>query len=369
MLNNKTVAVVVPAYNEEKQIGHVIESMPDFVDRIIVVNDCSTDGTEDVVKWYISRGIKTKRIERKKKKNIKETKYNKAEIIAEKICNAELKFFTPSEIFNKNTDDDKIILIKHLKNARKGSTIATGYQWCREHNIDCIAIMDGDGQMDPDELESICVPIVKDDIDYVKGNRLIHKSAYMIIPKIRYLGNSILSMMTKIASGYWHISDTQCGYTAISKRALENLQIHKMYNDYGVYNDILVKLNISYCTIKEIEIKPVYNIGEVSKMKIWKVIPSLFFLLFRLFFYRMWKKYFFRDFHPIFLFYHFAILLFAINIPFIIKIIDRLLRIKDIPTTTLFAFVFLSISLFQAIFFAMWMDIQDNERLDKSLER
>jgi len=55
MLNNKTVAVVVPAYNEEKQIGQVIETMPDFVDRIIVVNDCSTDKTEEVVKQYINK--------------------------------------------------------------------------------------------------------------------------------------------------------------------------------------------------------------------------------------------------------------------------------------------------------------------------
>ena len=175
------------------------------------------------------------------------------------------------------------------------------------------------------------------------------------------------SMMTKISSGYWHVSDTQCGYTAISKKARDNLQIHKLYFDYGVYNDILVKLNISYCIIKEVEIKPVYNIGEVSKMKIWKVIPKLSFLLTRLFFYRMWKKYFFRDFHPIFLFYHFAIFLFLINIPVVYRIIHDLLIIhKRLTFQILIAFMFLSISCLQSIFFAMWMDIEDNERLDKS---
>ena len=85
--------------------------------------------------------------------------------------------------------------------------------------------MAGDGQMDPDELESICAPVVKENIDYVKGNRLIHRSAWLVIPKKRYFGNSILSILTKIASGYWHVSDTQTGFTAISNKALKCYKI------------------------------------------------------------------------------------------------------------------------------------------------
>ena len=139
--------------------------------------------------------------------------------------------------------------------------------------------MAGDGQMDPDELEDICLPIIQNEADYVKGNRLIHKSAKYVIPKARFIGNSVLSMLTKIASGYWHISDTQTGYTAISLKALEKIDIYDIYKSYGMPNDLLVKLNIVYCSVKEIPIKPVYKVGEKSKMKITKVIPRVTLLL------------------------------------------------------------------------------------------
>ena len=156
-------------------------------------------------------------------------------------------------------------------------------------------------------------------IDYVKGNRLIHRSSWFVIPKIRYFGNSLLSVLTKIASGYWHISDTQTGYTAISKSALNSIHLHKIYKSYGVPNDILVKLNIAFCTIREVEIKPIYSIGENSKMKIYKVIPCISWLLFRSFFKRLWVKYLFRDFHPLFLLYHGSFILGILVLPYLIK--------------------------------------------------
>ena len=93
--------------------------------------------------------------------------------------------------------------------------------------------MAGDGQMDPDELLSICSPVVNEDIDYVKGNRLQHKSAWVIIPKVRFLGNSILSILTKISSGYWHVSDTQTGYTAISNMLSTPFHYIKFIKDMG----------------------------------------------------------------------------------------------------------------------------------------
>ena len=219
--------------------------------------------------------------------------------------------------------------------------------------------------MDPSELESICRPVIEDKVDYLKGNRLVHLSSYQIIPKIRYFGNSVLSLFTKIASGYWHVSDTQTGYIAISLKAVKSIKLHKIYKDYGLYNDLLVKLNISYCVIKEIEIKPIYDIGEKSKMKIWKVIPQISFLLIRLFFYRLWKKYFLHDLHPIFFLYHLAFLLFLIDIPVIIKIIKDFFSINFLTFQTLITFLFLNSFFFFSLFFAMWMDIQDNERLYK----
>ena len=364
MLNNKTIAVVVPAYNEEKQIARVIETMPDFVDRIIVVNDCSIDKTAEIIIKYINSDFNNTNIEVTKiipEKNF----YNTADIVKSEIEEKELKLFNPSEIYNKNINRDRIILINNLKNSGVGGSISRGYKWCKDYQIDCTAVMAGDGQMDPAELENICKPVVEENINYVKGNRLIHRSALFVIPRIRYFGNSILSILTKIASGYWRISDTQTGYTAISLEALKAIRLYKIYKSYGMPNDILVKLNIAMCSIKEIPIKPVYNIGEKSKIKLFKVVPKISLLLFRSFFKRLWAKYLFRDFHPLFLLYHFAILLFFVWIPYFYKVSYRIINSENVSFETLFAFTFLGITSFQFSLFAMWMDIQDNERLYK----
>jgi len=363
MINQKTIAVVVPAYNEEKQIGMVIETMPDFVDRIIVVNDGSTDKTEDIVRGYMKNQPVKKLPERVE---IKENRYNHADRVVEKLNGKELEYFVPSVVFNSNPDEERLILINQSKNSGVGAAISRGYKWCKDYRVDCTAVMAGDGQMDPDELRDLCMPVIEQDIDYVKGNRLIHRSSWLVIPKIRYFGNSILSSFTKIASGYWHVSDTQTGYTAISKKALNAIKIYKIYKSYGMPNDLLVKLNISYCSIKEIGIKPVYNIGEKSKMKVMKVIPRVSFLLFRLFIKRLWIKYLFRDFHPLFLLYHMAFVLFIAAIPFAVLMIEKILiRGQEIVSNHLVIFVFLFISGFQSLLFAMWMDIQDNKRLYK----
>jgi glycosyltransferase involved in cell wall biosynthesis len=366
MLKNKTVAVVVPAYNEEEQIGIVIETMPGFVDRIVVVNDNSSDATVDVVLKYINSNYNQTQT-KLKKTEIRKTFHNNSEIFLDELNKTESEFFPKSEVKNSRPDRDRIILISHFKNSGNGISRATGFKWCKDNNIDCIATMDGDGQMDPDELGAICLPIVLDGVDYVKGNRLIHGSAEYFIPKKRFIGNSMLSILTKIASGYWRISDTQTGYTAISLSALRSIKLYDIYARYGWPNDLLVKLNMSYCTIREIPIKPVYSIGERSKMKIHKVIPSISWLLFRSFFKRIWVKYFFKDFHPLFILYNLSFLLFLASIPFAVTILRYLSGAitGDKPILNSIMFMFLIVSATQSLLFAMWMDIQDNERLYK----
>lgn len=365
MLNNKTIAVVVPAYNEEKQIGRVIETMPDFVDRIIIVDDQSTDKTVDVVKSYITDSKFNITDTRLKPIEVERNFYNEAEVVLHQKNKEEIKFFVDSEVVNTKPEDDRIILIKNLKNGGVGAGIARGYKWAKDHDVDCTAVMAGDGQMDPDELVGLCTPVIEENVDYVKGNRLIHRSSWFVIPKIRFFGNSILSILTKLASGYWRISDTQTGYTAISKKALNSVDLYKIYKSYGMPNDLLVKLNIAYCTIREVEIKPVYRIGENSKMKVFKVIPRISWLLFKSFYKRLWIKYLFRDFHPLFLLYHFAVILFIVDIKYIYKVAEALILGLNLSFETLFAFTFITISAFQSLLFAMWMDIQDNERLYK----
>jgi glycosyltransferase involved in cell wall biosynthesis len=366
MINNRTIAVVVPAYNEESQIGMVIETMPGFVDRIVIVNDFSTDKTRQVIEGYFQSKENITSIEIKKIEAFGEIGiYNHANKVLWQRNQDEKKYFAPSEIVNKNPDKEKIILISHLKNEGKGAAIANGYKWCKDHKINCTAIMDGDGQMDPGELESLVRPIIDDGIDYVKGNRLIHQSAREVIPRQRFFGNSVLSILTKLASGYWHVSDSQTGYTAISLEGLNSIKLYEIYKTYGVPNDMLVKLNIAFCTLREVEIKPIYNVGEQSKMKVFKIIMPILWLLLKSFYKRLWQKYFFRDFHPLFLLYHFAFVLLIVGVPFGIKILLKVFSGQQANPVTVMAFALLFISGFQSLFFAMWMDIQDNERLYK----
>ncbi|QKG80670.1 glycosyltransferase family 2 protein [Tenuifilum thalassicum] len=362
MIRSKTVAVVVPAYNEENQIGLVLESMPDFVDRIIVVNDCSTDKTEEVALSYINKiGQSALPIKENPKVN---TFYNKANEIVAQFNREEIKYFAPSTVIHNNPND-RLVIISLLKNSGVGGAIARGYKWAKDNNIDCTAVMAGDGQMDPDELYSICEPVINESVDFVKGNRLWHKSARFLMPKKRYIGNSILSILTKVASGYWRVSDTQTGFTAMSNRALNKIDLYKIYPRYGMPNDILVKLNIENCSIKEVEIKPIYFIGETSKMRIGKVIPKISWLLTKSFFKRIWIKYLKRSFHPLFVLYHLGLLLILLSIPFGIKILVKVFNQIDANPVTVLAFALLFISGFQFLLFAMWMDIQDNERLYK----
>jgi glycosyltransferase involved in cell wall biosynthesis len=362
MLESKSVAVVVPCYNEESQIQSVIKDMPEFVDRIVIVNDCSTDNTMEKVKEVQQDiGVSALPIDKFEKKD---NKYYAADFMLQELNEKEQKYFPKSEIIHQ-TKDSKVVLINLLKNSGVGSAIAVGYKWAKDNQIDCTAVMAGDGQMDPDELESICLPVIKESIDYVKGDRLSHPSASFFIPRTRFVGNSILSILTKISSGYWHVSDTQTGYTAISRRALNGIKLYKIYPRYGMPNDMLVKLNIANCSLKEITIKPVYNIGEKSKMKVFKVIPKISWLLIRSFYKRIWIKYFIKSFHPLFILYHLGFILLLISIPYGVKLISKFIHHIDANPLTALAFAFFIIIGFQSVLFAMWMDIQDNERLNK----
>ncbi len=362
MIQGKTIAVTVPAYNEEKQIGMVIETMPDFVDRIVVVNDGSSDSTAEIVKNYIGKSSSVQI--RKAEYSEEESIYNRADAVLAELRKNEEHLYPQHEIYNDN-DYDRVILINE-KNSGVGSAIATGYKWCRDHAIDCTAVMAGDGQMDPAELLSIVNPVINEGIDYVKGNRLSHPAAKIIVPQIRYFGNNVLSLMTKIASGYWSVSDTQTGYTAISLNALNRIPLYNIYHTYGCPNDILVKLNIAKGTLREVPIKPIYDVGEKSKMKIMKVVPRISWLLIKSFFKRIWTKYLVDSFHPLFIMYLFGIIMGILDIPVIIQLfIDVIICGGRAPIGWYITFLLLTLFSFQSIAFGMWMDMQDNSKLER----
>jgi glycosyltransferase involved in cell wall biosynthesis len=314
MFLGKSIAVVIPAYNEELLISKVVDTMPDYVDHLVIVDDCSLDSTVATVMHL--------------------TKTNK-----------------------------KIVLLEHRNNQGVGAAIATGYIWARDHQIDVTAVMAADFQMDPEDLPRIIEPVCNGECDYTKGNRLFRGESWEMIPKYRYIGNSFLSLFTKIASGYWHIADSQSGYTAISLTALKGINLASIYPRYGMPNDLLIKLNIASFRVRDVSIRPIYNVGEVSGIKIKKVIFSIPWLLFKGFWKRMFEKYVIRDFHPLVFFYILGLTLTPFGFIFgIYLIIYRLLGTGIAPTSALFA-AFLFISGLQSLFFAMWFDMEYNKNL------
>jgi len=319
MYQNKTIAVVVPAYNEELLIGRVIETMPDYVDKIVVVDDCSQDGTRSRVMVCMNNG----------------------------------------DSFYK----DRLILLVHSENEGVGGAIATGYKWCRDHEIEVAVVMAGDAQMDPSDMPALLEPVVTGEADYSKGNRLFTGDAWRQIPRIRYLGNSAMSMLTKIASGYWHVADSQSGYAAINLKALKIIDWDQMYKHYGQPNDLLVRLNIYNFRVCDIPVRPVYNIGEKSGIRPLYMIPKLSWLLFKLFLWRMWQKYVIRDFHPLVFFYLMAFLLLIISIPLGARVFLKWFILDGrIPPINALAWMLSVIAGFQSLFFAMWFDMEHNKR-------
>ena len=212
-------------------------------------------------------------------------------------------------------------------------------------------------------LEPTMVEVIEGRADYSKANRLFTGEAYKKIPKIRYFGNAFLSLLTKIASGYWHIADSQSGYAAINREALNTINWDIMYKKYGQPNDLLVRLNVYNFRVCDVPVKPVYNIGEESGVRPLRMIPKLSWLLFKLFIYRMVQKYVIRDFHPLLFFYLMGVTLFIPGLLFGLYLVLYRLFIGTVaPTSALFA-VFLFVSGLQSIFFAMWFDMDYNKRL------
>lgn len=288
--------------------------MPSYVDHIVIVDDASSDNTVDVVR-------------------------------------------------SLQASFPKVHLIVHEKNRGVGGAISSGYKWARDHEVDVTAVMAGDGQMDPDDLERVILPVVEGRADYTKGNRLFFGDAWNMIPHYRYLGNSFLSLMTKIASGYWHIADSQSGYTAISLTALKRINIDGIYRNYGMPNDLLIKLNQYDFKVCDVHIKPVYNVGEKSGIRLRKVIPRISWLLFKGFWQRLFFKYVIKDFHPLVFFYLLSFVLLVSSIPLALRMFYVWASLGDIPDINALALVFSIISGLQLLFFGMWFDMEYNRCL------
>ncbi len=312
MLEGKTVAVVVPAHDEEALIGTTLGGIPDFVDRVIVVDDGSSDATAERARSF---------------------------------------------------GDERVEVVEHERNRGVGATIVTGYRRALELHADVVCVMAADNQMDPADLVTLVQPVARGELDYAKANRLFTGQAWDLIPRTRYLGNAVLSLLTKVASGYWHVADSQSGYTAIAAPMLAQLDLERVYSGYGFPNDLLVHLNVWNARVRDFQSRPVYGVGERSGIRYRRVVPRISWLLLRGFFWRLREKYVIRDFHPLVFFYAFGFLSTLAGVVLgILELVDRIDGHQvSVGTVVLIALLLISGS--QFTLFAMWFDMESNKDL------
>jgi glycosyltransferase involved in cell wall biosynthesis len=312
MFAGKRVAVVVPAFDEEELVGETIRGIPGFVDRVFVVDDASRDATAARV---------------------------------------------------DEVGDPRVQLLRLGRYRGVGAAIATGYARALEEGIDVTCVMAADNQMDPAELEELVAPVARGEVEYAKANRLFSGEAWNVIPRTRYLGNAVLSLLTKIASGYWHVADSQAGYTAISLEALRKLDLARLYPRYGFPNDVLVHLNVQNARVRDVPSRPIYGVGERSGIRLRSVVPRISWLLFKAFWWRMGQKYVIRDFHPLVFFYSFGVVMTLAGLA--LGLVEFVLRIlgNEITTPTIVLVAVLLIAGLQMTLFAMWFDMEANKDL------
>jgi glycosyltransferase involved in cell wall biosynthesis len=311
MYKEHVIATVVPAHNESRHIGQVIRAMPEFVDRIIVVDDASQDDTIEV-----ARGC----------------------------------------------GDPRLIVLKIEQNQGVGGATVLGYVKAVEFNSDIIVKMDGDGQMPPEYLSSLLDAIIDQGYDYAKGNRFLASESLAFMPKRRLFGNIVLTFLTKMASGYWNLFDPQNGYTAIRAEVLRVLDLEAIHKRYFFENDMLIHLNFQGFRVKDVPIPARYG-EEQSKMNLFHVSSTFPFLLLRKFFHRIYQRYVLRDFSPIALFLFLGLAFFGWGALYGIYLwAESVITGHPTPTGTIMLSLLPLILGFQLILQAIVLDIQQTPK-------
>lgn len=311
MYRDHSIAVIVPCHNEERHVSHVIQTMPYFVDQILVIDDNSADDTSG----------------------------------AARAC-----------------DDPRVILIRTQSSHGVGGATILGYEKALALGTSLMVKMDGDGQMDPKYLAGLLDPLIEDGYDYTKGNRFLAGDSLSSMPRHRLIGNVVLTFMTKLASGYWHIFDPQNGYTAITERALKALDLSLVHRRFFFENDMLVGLNFHRFRVKDVAIPSCYG-QEESDIKLFRIVTTFPFLLLRRFFRRIYQRYVLRDFSPVALFLFLGLALFGWGSLFGVYLwIETALTGRATPTGTIMLALLPLILGFQLILQAIVLDIQDTPR-------
>lgn len=251
------LAIVIPAYQCKSTIDKTIEGVIDKAHLLIIVNDASTDKTlESVRKW----------------------------------------------------ESNKVIVVSHQKNLGVGGAMKTGIQEALRRGAQIIVKMDGDNQMDPAYLDCLIKPLLEDRADCAKGTRWVYGISRKEIPKPRLFGNTLLSLLTRFASGYWNVTDPNNGYLTWTAKILNKIDWNQIHNGYFFESSMLVQLNLLNARIIDVPMKPIYQ-GEKSTIILWKIIPDFGFNLIIQGIKRWWYKYFLYDMNAISIFLLFGFIL------------------------------------------------------------
>ncbi|MDP8925234.1 MAG: glycosyltransferase [Chloroflexota bacterium] len=244
--DDQRIFVVLPCYNVAGQVAAAIAAVPEWVDGIVAVDDASTDDTACVL--------------------------------------AAIR-------------DPRLVVVRHERNRGVGGAVATGFDCAAEQGADILVKVDGDGQMDLDYLPPILDALTKDGYDYAKGNRLLDRKALARMPRVRFVGNLILTFLTKLVSGYWHLLDPQNGFVAIRSTTWALLDRERIFCGYFFENDMLISLNILGARIKDVPMPARYG-DEPSSLRVRSIIPLFSWLLLNRTVYRFYMKYVLLDFSP-----------------------------------------------------------------------
>lgn len=191
-------------------------------------------------------------------------------------------------------NDPRVIVHFNARNLGVGGAVIAGYAAALAEGVDVVVKMDGDGQMDPAALPQLVGPILRGQADYTKGNRFYDLAQIGRMPRLRILGNAVLSFLTKISSGYWDVFDPTNGYTAIHGRVLARLPLRKISQRYFFETDMLFRLNIVRAVVADVPMEARYG-TETSNLRITRVLFDFGFKHVRNTFKRIFYNYFLRD--------------------------------------------------------------------------
>ncbi|MHB8872493.1 MAG: glycosyltransferase family 2 protein [Myxococcaceae bacterium] len=252
MVQGSRIGVVIPCYRTEQTIAAVVAGIPEYVDTIIAVNDASPDGTQAALEAISS---------------------------------------------------PRLVVLRHEHNQGVGGALATGYAEALRRELDIVVKVDGDGQMAPEGILELVLPIVEGRCDYAKGNRFLHARELRGMPALRKLGSIALTFITKFASGYWHVFDPQNGFLAIARDHLASLDLERLRSRrYFFENEMLIQLNVLGARVLDCPMPARYR-GENSSMKVWRVLLYFPYFFLHGFLFRMLNRYVLRDFSIIIPFY------------------------------------------------------------------